>query len=114
MLTLKPLDLPCFWTPSVSRCYFGSHFKLQTQVGHVWNILNSPFSHKRMIHRQSDEVLETGNPNFLNPALKLSTNYTTKKQKEKESEDPKKKKKRESVEAQALLTTTCDQFPIPE
>jgi hypothetical protein len=67
-----------------------------------------------MIHRQSDEVLETGNPNFLNPALKLSTNYTTKKQKEKESEDPKTKKKRESVEAQALLTTTCDQFPIPE
>jgi hypothetical protein len=46
-----------------------------------------------MIHRQSDEVLETGNPNFLNPALKLSTNYTTKKQKEKESEDPKTKKK---------------------
>jgi len=66
-----------------------------------------------MIHRQSDEVLETGNPNFLNPALKLSTNYTTKKQKEKESEDPKKRKE-ESVEAQALLTTTCDQFPIPE
>jgi hypothetical protein len=66
-----------------------------------------------MIHRQSDEVLETGNPNFLNPALKLSTNYTTKKQKEKESEDPKKRKE-ESVEAQTLLTTTCDQFPIPE
>lgn len=50
-----------------------------------------------MIHRQSDEVLETGNPNFLNPALKLSTNYTTKKQKEKESEDPKTKKKKEKV-----------------
>jgi hypothetical protein len=66
-----------------------------------------------MIHRQSDEVLETRNANFLNPALKLSTNYTTKKQKEKESEDPKKRKE-ESVEAQALLTTTCDQFPIPE
>jgi hypothetical protein len=66
-----------------------------------------------MIHRQSDEVLETGNPNFLNPALKLSTNYTTKKQKENESEDPKKRKE-ERVEAQALLTTTCDQFPIPE
>jgi hypothetical protein len=66
-----------------------------------------------MIHPQSDEVLQTGNPNFLNPALKLSTNYDEK-AKRKRQRGPSPPPPKKSVEVQALLTTTCDQFPIPE